>query len=295
MGGAEASPKQKTPCALGTPNVKVLICSSELPPRKKKSAPHSLVLASPPHPGQGAAAGPVAAVPKGQPHPSPVPQFPLPVSAAEPRLMQFTLGTPSPLGGGGSCSGSVTAESCTQRSASPHLLLTPKKGCFGMETRWRTHRLRTHSSPDTFGVTPGLAGQLQTQPRLPCGRASQRGAVNSTAPRRGRAGDALQSPAVENLTALSTLDWVPAKHLSGIDGAPRPAAARWPVEMGRAPGLVAAPAPAAPPWCINHRDGTWGNAGGTARGPLSLGASPGATSSELRAGSPTSPLFQPRA
>lgn len=164
-----------------------------------------------------------------------------------------------------------------------------------METRWRTHRLRTHSSPDTFGVTPGLAGQLQTQPRLPCGRASQRGAVNSTAPRRGRAGDALQSPAVENLTALSTLDWVPAKHLSGIDGAPRPAAARWPVEMGRAPGLVAAPAPAAPPWCINHRDGTWGNAGGTARGPLSLGASPGATSSELRAGSPTSPLFQPHA
>lgn len=51
------------------------------------------------------------------------------------------------------------------------------------------------------------------------GALAARGAVNSLAPRQGRAGDTLQSLAVENVTALSTLDWVPVKHRGGTDSA----------------------------------------------------------------------------
>lgn len=86
------------------------------------------------------------------------------------------------------------------------------------------------------------------------GALTSRRAVNSTALWRGRAGDGLQSPAVENLTVLSTLDWVPAKHLSGTDSAcTRPPRHGWrgtggPRGSPIGPAATQLPACGEPPW-----------------------------------------------
>lgn len=73
------------------------------------------------------------------------------------------------------------------------------------------------ASPDGTAAASPFAVQVVTTDSL--GALAARRAVNSSSPWWGRAGDALQSLAVENLTALSPLDWVPAKHLNGTDSA----------------------------------------------------------------------------
>lgn len=105
------------------------------------------------------------------------------------------------------------------------------------------------SSPHGTAMASPFAVQVITTDSP--GTLAARRAVNSTAPRQGRAGDALQSPAVENLTALSTLDWVPAKHLGGTDSACTrlPRHGWWGTGGGGAQGLPVGPAATQLPVC----------------------------------------------